>query len=172
MSTARPPLDEIPAFYRGYVEEAPGVDVCDALVRAADAVQAAFGAVPEARGDHRYAPGKWTVKEVLLHLIDAERVFAYRTLRFARRDATPLPGFDEDAWVPAARAARRTLAELLAEHRAVHAATLALFRSFEEEDLLQRGTANGNAISVRAIGWATAGHALHHVAVLRERYLG
>ncbi|MBK9273895.1 MAG: DinB family protein [Flavobacteriales bacterium] len=172
MSTERPLMEEIPAFYRGYVQEAPGADVCEALVHAAEAVRAAFSAVPEARGDHRYAPGKWTVKEVLLHLIDAERVFAYRALRFARRDATPLPGFDEDAWVPAARADRRTLAGLLAEHGAVHAATLALFRSFEPEDLLQRGTANGNPISVRAIGWATAGHALHHVAVLRERYLG
>lgn len=172
MSKARPPLDEVPPFYHGYVQEAVGSDVCEALVSAAAAVQTLFGAIPEERGDHRYAPGKWSVKDVLLHLVDAERVFAYRALRFARMDGTPLPGFDEDAYVPAARADKRTLAGLLEEHRAVHASTLALFRSLGAEELLRTGEANGRIISVRAIGWATAGHALHHASVVRERYLG
>ncbi len=171
MTDARPAPEEVPAFYRGYVDAAQGRDLPEALVHAAQAVLNAFGAVPSAQIDHRYAPGKWTVREVLLHLNDTERVFAYRALRFARMDATPLPGFDEDAYVPAARAARRSMDDLLAEHRAVHQATLALFRSFGPEDLLRTGTAGGKTISVRALGWATAGHALHHVRLLHERYL-
>ncbi|MBV6405202.1 MAG: DinB family protein [Flavobacteriales bacterium] len=171
MTGTRPAPEEVPAFYRGYVDAAVGADLGEALQHAAEAVIAAFGAVPPDRVDHRYAPGKWTVREVLLHLNDTERVFAYRALRFARQDATPLPGFDEDAYVPAARAARRTMAELLEEHRAVHGATLALFRGFDQEDLRRMGTAGGKTISVRAIGWATAGHALHHVRLLHERYL-
>ncbi|MBK8339953.1 MAG: DNA damage-inducible protein DinB [Flavobacteriales bacterium] len=103
--------------------------------------------------------------------IDAERIFAYRALRFARNDATPLPGFEENDYVPAARCERRTLADLMAEYTAVHHASLELFVSMDEKMLLSTGVANGNRTSVRAIGWTIAGHVLHHVSVLNARYL-
>ena len=119
---------------------------------------------------HRYAPGKWSVKEVVGHMIDGERVFSYRALRVARADTTPLPGFDENAWVPAAHFDRRPMPDLVADYQTVRAATVALFSSFEEEALVRMGTANDQPISVRALAHMIAGHELHHVAILRERY--
>ena len=129
-----------------------------------------LGTLSEARALHRYAPGKWSVKEVLGHLCDTERIYAYRALRFARNDATPLPGFEEDDYVPAGRFDARPLRDLLDEWQAVRSATLALYRGLDGDALLRRGVANGNLISVRAMAWLAAGHALHHLGVLRERY--
>jgi len=119
---------------------------------------------------HRYAPGKWSVKEVVGHVTDAERVFGYRALRIARADTTPMPGFDENAWVPAANFDRRSMPELVAGYQAVRAATVALFSSFDEEALTRRGTANDQEVSVRALAHIMAGHELHHMTILRERY--
>jgi len=110
------------------------------------------------------------VKEVVGHMIDGERVFSYRALRVARADTTPLPGFDENAWVPAAHFDRRPMPDLVADYQTVRAATVALFSSFEEEALVRMGTANDQPISVRALAHMIAGHELHHVAILRERY--
>ena len=118
----------------------------------------------------RYQPGKWSVKEVLGHITDGERVFSYRALRFARADQTPIPGFDETKWVPAGHFDRRSLQDLVAEYEAVRAATLALFASFDDEALLRRGKANDAEVSVRALAHIIAGHELHHVGLLRERY--
>jgi hypothetical protein len=114
--------------------------------------------------------GKWSVKEVVGHLSDGERVFSYRALRFARADATDLPGFEENEWVANANFDRRTLASLAAEFATVRAATLALFASLDGEELLRRGTANGQAVSVRALAALLVGHERHHVGLLRERY--
>jgi uncharacterized damage-inducible protein DinB len=172
MATARPKdIHTIPAFYRDYVSEVPGDDLNVALLLASDRLHALLDGLSDEQASHRYAPGKWTVKEVLQHIVDAERIFAYRALRFARNDSTELPGFEEDDYVPEARCETRMLDDMLKEHDAVRAATTTLFNSFDEQSLERVGTANGNRIGVRAIGWVIAGHALHHIRILHERYL-
>ena len=167
----RPDPSEYAPFYARYVAQVPDgriVDILDAqigdtldLVRGLDALQAL----------HRYAPGKWSIKEVLAHLADAERIFAYRALRFARGDATSLPGFDENLFAAASGADTRPLAELADEFSAVRRATIALGRGLAPEALLHRGSANGFEVSVRALLYVAAGHELHHLQVLRDRYL-
>lgn len=167
---ARPGPGEHPESYTRYIELVRGADAGDALAAQLPATLALLRPLDEARAAHRYAPGKWSVKEVLGHVTDAERVFGYRALTFARRDETPLPGFDEAAWTPAGDFDRRPLPELLEDFAAVRAATLRLFRSLEPEALLRRGRANQAPVSVRALAWIIAGHELHHGNVLRERY--
>lgn len=127
--------------------------------------------IPMDKFDYRYAEGKWTIKDILLHLIDAERIFAYRALRFARRDRTPLAGFDEDAYVISAGANQRNIQDLLSELATVRQATLALFKTFSDDDLLQIGQASGQPMSVRALGFVIIGHQNHHQKVFQERYL-
>ena len=124
----------------------------------------------KAKGDHAYAPGKWTVKEVIGHLCDAERVFAYRAMRFARADATELPGFDENAYVANANFRSRTMDDLLDEMFAVRAATLSLAKHLPESAMSNRGSANGSPVTVRALFYIIAGHERHHLGILRERY--
>ena len=166
---AKPSADEHAPYYGTYIAlTAP--DALFALTEQAKLTQALLAATPEDRGGHRYAPGKWSVKEVVGHLSDAERIFAYRALRFARADTTELPGFEENLFVPAANFDARSLADLAAELAAVRAATVSLFRSFDDAALLRIGSANHSPMSVRAAGHAIAGHELHHVAILRERY--
>lgn len=165
----KPREGEFPQFYAGYIAKA-GDDAFSALAEQAGSTPQRLQEITEAQAMHRYAPGKWSVKEVIVHMADAERVFAYRALRFARADATELPGFDENAWVPASIADRRAASELLFEFAAVRAATLALFAGLDEEALLRSGIANGNPISVRALAYVIAGHERHHMGLLRERY--
>ena len=117
-----------------------------------------------------HAPGEWTIKEILVHLIDTERVFTYRALRFARGDATPLPGFDQDAYVPVSQANQRTLEDILEEFASVRAATLTFARSLQSEALARAGTASGARLTVNAALWIIAGHELHHLASIRENY--
>lgn len=124
----------------------------------------------EREGNFRYAPGKWTVKDVIGHLSDAERIFAYRALRIARADETPLAGFEQDDYVRTGGFGERTLADLAEEFSAVRAASLALFRSLTDAAWLRRGTASNNGITVRALAYIAAGHELHHRRVLEERY--
>jgi hypothetical protein len=126
--------------------------------------------VPRDREDFAYADGKWSVKEVVGHLSDSERVFAYRALRFARNDPTELASFDENAWVANADFGRRGLADLVEEFDAVRHATIRLAKSLNADELARRGTANGNGVSVRALFYIIAGHERHHVGLLRERY--
>jgi len=122
---------------------------------------------------HRgYAPGKWTLAESLVHVADVERVFAYRLLRIARGDTTPLPSFDHDAWVPVSGATRRSQEDILTELAAVRAATLVLIRSLDETALGRVGTASGNPVSARALTWMITGHFAHHLELTRTRYLG
>ena len=166
----RPGADEFAPFYAGYIAGVPGDDALPTLAAHIERWHPSLRRLSEAQALHRYAPGKWSVKEVLGHLCDGERVFGYRALRFARADATPLPGFDENAWAPAAGSDRRPVAEIADELRAVRASTVALFRSLDAVALARRGEANGRTISVRALGWIVAGHALHHETILRERY--
>jgi hypothetical protein len=168
---ARPAPNEYAPYYGTYIAAVPDGDVLGLLATQVDQTAALLGGVPASRWGHRYAPGKWSVAEVLGHVIDVERVFAYRALRFARGDATPLPGFDENAWAPLSGYDDRPLPDITAELRAVRLATVALFRGFDAEAVGRRGTANQVEFTVRSIPWIIAGHERHHVRVLRERYL-
>jgi uncharacterized damage-inducible protein DinB len=142
------------------------------LARQADETIAVLRNQPPEIADHRYAEGKWSVKEVVGHVCDAERIFSYRILRIARADQTPLAGFDENAYVPAGNFAARTLESLLAEFAAVRQATIALIASLPDEAWARTGIANDNLISARALAYITTGHELHHREILLTRYLG
>jgi len=172
MSTiARPAPTDYAPYYGTYVGQVSENDVLAVLAGQIDETLALLRSVPRARWTHRYAPGKWSVGEVVGHLADTERIFAYRALRFARNDGTPLAGFDENQFVPPANFDARPLPDLAEEFRAVRGASLALFRGFDDAALARRGTANKVEFTVRAIPWIIAGHERHHVTVLRERYL-
>ena len=172
METAvRPAPDEYAPYYARYVKLVPDGPIVETLRNQIAETAGLLSALPEAKGDHRYEPGKWSVKEVIGHLIDGERVFSYRALRFARRDETPLPGFEQDLFVSAGEFGRRTLRSLLEEFGAVSEATLHLYRHLDEEALSRSGIASENRMSVRALAWVIAGHERHHRGVLQERYL-
>ncbi|HSP07494.1 MAG TPA: DinB family protein [Acidobacteriota bacterium] len=127
--------------------------------------------LPEEKLLYRYAEGKWTIKEVLAHIIDDERIYTYRALRFARNDATELPGFEQDEYARYSGANNRKIKNILKEFAAVRNATIALFESLDEEALGRSGVANGNRVTVRALAYHLAGHELHHINILKERYL-
>ena len=127
--------------------------------------------IPLDKFDYRYAEGKWTIKDIIQHLIDAERIFAYRALRFARNDKNKLPGFEENDYVDEANATKRSIQDLLTELAVVRQATLSLFKSFSNEELLRIGIASNNQMSVRALGFTIIGHQNHHQRVFEERYL-
>jgi len=171
MPIARPDSSEYASFYAGYVSLVPEGDVLDLLARQIDDTAALIGGLSETQAGYRYAPGKWSIREIVGHLADAERVFSYRALRIGRNDQTPLPSFDENAWMPYGNFDGRPLADLLSELRVVRQSTLALYRSFTAEAVARRGVASQKEISVRAIIYITAGHERHHVKVVRERYL-
>lgn len=167
--------DEYHAYYAGYVGRVPGeYHVATALDESLSALTDWLDGVTEPRGaDYRYAAGKWTVAQALQHVIDAERVFAYRALCFARGDAGPLPGFEQDDFAAQSlRDGLRPLPQLVAELRGVRASTMALFAGLSPEALTRRGVMSGAEHSVRAVGFIIAGHALHHAALYRERYAG
>ncbi len=167
----RPTPDEYPPFYHGYVQKADGADLLQALHLAQDRLRDVLTTVSEEQAGFRYGPDKWSIKEVVQHVIDCERIFTYRALRFARKDITALPGYEENDYAPASEADRRTLGALLHELDVVRASTLLLVQGFPPGALERSGVSNGRPISVRAICWVIAGHSNHHAAVLAERYL-
>jgi hypothetical protein len=158
--TERPGADEHAPYYATYTGEAPAGDVVVAMEKQATDMATLLKGIPEARGGHRYAEGKWSIKEVIGHVTDTERVFAYRLLRFARGDATALPSFDENLTAKGSEADARTLADLGEELAAVRRATVTLIRPMQDVQMMRRGTASGKEISARALAW------------MRERYLG
>ena len=170
-TVSRPSQSEYAPYYGTYVNAMPDGDVVAALAEQAEETFALLSALSDDEGSFRYAPEKWSIRDLVQHLCDSERVFAYRALRFARGDETPLPGFDQNPYAEAARADRRPLAELAAELRDIRRTTLALVRSLDEEMLDRRGVASANVMSVRALVWVIAGHERHHLKILRERYL-
>lgn len=166
----RPEPGEYAPFYETYVSLVPGGDVIAQLESQRVQTAQLFAASTERDGNFRYAPGKWTIKEVVGHLSDSERVFSYRAMRIARGDQTPLPGFEQDDYVKNGNFGEQTLADLVAEYGAVRAATLALLRSFNAEAGARRGTASDKSVTVRALAFIIAGHELHHREILKERY--
>lgn len=167
----RPQVGEHHAYYRGYVDLVPDGDILEQLaLQIADSL-AFLSDVDEQRSMFRYAPGKWSIKEVVGHLMDSERIFGYRALRIARGDTTPLEGFDQEALIKGAHFDARPWDELLREWRIVRDANLTMYRGFSEEEMVRMGHANGSDISVRAFAWIMAGHELHHMRIVRERYL-
>jgi hypothetical protein len=169
--TLRPAEDEYDAYYRGYVAAVPDGDIASFLESQLGSLISLLASAEPGAGERRYAPGKWSVAQVLGHVADAERIFACRLLRFSRGDATPLPGFDENLYAASDGVEGRPLAELLAELAAVRAATLALIRGLPEAAWTRHGVASGAHCTVRALAWIMAGHALHHETILRTRYL-
>ena len=167
----RPDIETVPAFYRTYVEHVKNMDLIDALREAGRQVQQLLETVPEEIGDYRYETGKWSVKEVLNHMMDAERVFAYRALRFSRNDQTPLHPFDENTYAPQANAHGRTVQQLAGEMQRLRDTSIDLYSSFTPEMLMRVGIASNKIISVLSLGYIIAGHDLHHRKILLERYL-
>ena len=170
MSLARPQAGEFAPYAEKYIALVPD-NALHALEQQATQTVQLFSACREADGGFRYAPGKWSLKEVLGHIIDTERIFTYRALRVARADETPLAGFEQDDYVRAGGFGERTLRSLIDEYQSVRPASLTLFRSFGDDAWTRRGTASSNPISVRALAFMTAGHELHHLRILRERYV-
>ena len=167
---SRPEPTEYAVHFARYVDRVKGDDALEALATQIEETTALLRAVPEARGGYRYAPDKWSIKEMVTHLTDAERVFSFRALHFARQDAAHLPGFDENTWAAVYRSDARPLADLVDELRAVRASTLALFRGLDADELMLAGIANQNRMTVRGAAWTSAGDEIHHVNVLGERY--
>lgn len=167
----RPAAEEYPAFYGRYVSLVPEDEITATLESQLAETLELLASIPEERAGHRYAEGKWSIKELVGHVVDTERVFAYRALRIARGDRTPLAGFDQDAYVPEGRFDARPLADIAEEFAHVRRASIALLRGLPVEAWERAGVANENRVTVRAIAYIMAGHERAHLAILRERYL-
>ena len=170
-SPSRPGKDECADIYQPYIAAVEG-ELLPALQDDAEAWRAMLSAVPSDRERHRYAEGKWSIREVVGHVIDAERMFGVRAMAFARGDRSHFPSFDEDAYAAASAADRRPLSDLTDELSALRASTLLLLKSFGEETWDRRGRASGFEFTVRSVAWIIAGHSRHHRRVVAERYLG
>ncbi len=165
------PKDEYAPYYQTYIDAAANTDMNEEFeVSLYDFIRFVQD-IPLGKHDYRYAEGKWTIKDIIQHLIDAERIFSYRALRIARNDKTPMPGFEENDYVITANANGRNLKGLLEEMATVRQATLLLFKSFSDEQLQRKGTASNVEVSVRAIGFIIIGHMKHHQRIFKERYL-
>jgi hypothetical protein len=168
---SKPELSAVPSFYHSYINQVQEDELDQAIAANSRELFSILEDIPDDKWSFRYAEGKWSIKEMVQHIIDAERIFSYRALRFARKDQTPLPGFDENLFAEASKADGRTKQALISELRAVRAASALMFSSFDNEQLGSSGVSNNNGISVKAIGFIVAGHAKHHLNVLQERYL-
>ena len=167
----RPERSEAKDYYWKYIDRVQDGDICAALERLGRETVDFLRTISDAQSLHRYAEDKWSIREVVGHVSDSERVFGYRALRFARGDDTPLPGFDENQFMKRARLDDRPYASLVDEFEAVRAASVALLDGLFPEEWTRQGSASGKNVSVRALAWIIAGHELHHVGVLKERYL-
>ncbi|MER3498473.1 MAG: DNA damage-inducible protein DinB [Chitinophagaceae bacterium] len=166
-----PYLSRFPSFYHGYISQVTENDLKAAFQNHTKRFVDFLATIPEEKVNYAYAEGKWTIKEVLQHIIDTERIFCYRALTFARKDETPLPGFDEDVYAKNSKASQRNWKEMIEEFKAVRLATELLFQSFDDEQLDASGVANSHSNYVLGIGYIIAGHCTHHINIIRERYL-
>lgn len=167
----RPEPTEYDPVFATYIDKVPEGDILSILTENAERTLALLASCPEAREQHAYAPGKWSIRELVGHVIDAERLFAYRALHFARGDTTPLPGTNSSAWAQRANAAERPLRALAAELASVRGSTVNLFASFDAPTLEATGVAGGRRFSVRSLAYMIAGHEIHHRGVLEDLYL-
>jgi uncharacterized damage-inducible protein DinB len=171
-SIRKPRPGEYPAYAASYIDLLPDDgSILEQLSGNAAGTRELVGGLSEDRLTFRYAPGKWTIKEIVAHLADDERIYGYRALRFARNDATALPGFDQDSFARFSGANARSIDDLLAELEAVRRSTILLFAGFDDAALDRSGVADGNRSTVRALAYHIAGHELRHRNVVRERYL-
>lgn len=162
---------EYNSYYQPYISKVGAIDLLDCLHEDLNNFIDFVNAIPSVKFSYAYADGKWTVAEVIMHLLDSERVFQYRALRFARNDRTELPGFDQDIYVPSSRANERSKASIIAEFAAIRNSTISLFSSLNDDELKRIGTASDSPISVRALGFIICGHLKHHKDILEELYL-
>jgi uncharacterized damage-inducible protein DinB len=169
-TVARPQPDEYAPYYSRYVSLVEGEDILSTLDQQRRQTMMLLSGRDEEDGDFRYAPEKWSAKEVLGHVCDTERIFAYRALRISRSDATPMEGFEQDDYVRNGPFAHRALSDLVEDLIAVRRATLSLLRNLDEAAWTRRGTANKNEVSVRGLAYIIAGHELHHRRILEEKY--
>ena len=166
----RPLEKDFAPYYKGYIEQVKGDDIVNVLEEQLNTATKFFNSIPEGKGNYAYAEGKWSVKELLGHVIDCERVFAYRALCIARGEKQSLPGLEQDDYVKEAAFNKRTLKDLADEFSFVRKSNLVLFKSFSERELDKRGIASKNEVTVRAILFIIAGHCTHHIKVLKEKY--
>jgi hypothetical protein len=171
MIISRPQKTEYPEYFDQYIKLVKSEAVIRIMESQMLELQALLSDLPTDKEDYAYAPGKWTIKEVIGHMIDTERIFGYRALRFARGDKSELPGFDETLYVPQGKFNKRTFYDLAHEFGVVRESNIILFKNLDEEGLSRSGKANGLTISVRALVYAIAGHSAHHVNVIRQKYL-
>ncbi len=171
LKMTRPDPETLPPYYKTYVDHVSDLDLSDALHKAGRLTQELLQSIAEDKGNFRYADGKWSIKEVLNHIMDAERVFAYRALRFSRNDQTPLQPFEENDYAVQANAHGRTIKQLAGEMHRLRESSIDLFASFNAEMLRRTGIASNKKISVINLGYIIAGHDLHHRKILLERYL-
>jgi hypothetical protein len=162
--------DEYNAFYAGYINYVGDIGIPAALDESATQLTEYLTNVAEDRTDFAYAPGKWTIAQSLQHIIDTERIFSTRALRIARGDQTPLPGYEQNDYAEVANVTERRFRDMIEEFRTVRFGTIALFKSFTEQDLLRMGTMSGGSASVRALGFIICGHVFHHAKLYKEKY--
>ena len=158
-------------FFHTYLNTVKEDNLIKALKKSTKEIKELLEKIPSKKIDYAYAEGKWTIKELLQHIIDAERVFVYRALRFSRKDSTPLASFDENAWAAQSHVGHRKWEDMVKEFNTLRKSTELMFESFNDEQLLSVGIASGHPINVIALGFITAGHAAHHVKIIKERYL-
>ena len=158
-------------YYQNYIKLAPDDNVVKGLERNSRNFRKLLKKIPRKKVDKAYAEGKWTIKELLQHLIDAERVFAYRAVSFARKDSTPLPSFDENVWASASMAGQRNWKDMIDEFKSLRDANEKMFASFDDSQLRSIGNASGKDVNVLALGYILAGHVEHHINIIKERYL-
>lgn len=158
-------------YVKKYIDLVEGDNILSAMVKQVAEISEVISSVPLTKENYAYAPGKWSVKELLGHVVDTERIMAYRALCFARGEKQSLPGFEEDDYVKNANFNIRSLSEILGEFKILRLSTIEMVKGFSEEALLRKGTSNGNQITPRALLYMVVGHATHHMNVLKERYL-
>ena len=167
----KPEKNEYPEFYHGYVDRVPENDLVQALIHSLPKLQEFVKKIPVSKYEHRYGPDKWKLKEVLIHMADTERVMQYRALRFSRNDQIPLPGFEEKDYIKNSNSDNLSFGEIVDDLVNVRKSTISFFKSCSEEMLMRNGLANNGSVTVRAIGYIIAGHQLHHMNVIKDRYL-
>ena len=166
----RPSASEYGSFYQTYIKYTSGKDYAILVQQYNERIIAFWDAIPLEKINYAYAPGKWTIKQMFQHVIDTERIFAYRALAISRKEKTPIPGFDENEYANNATAVNRNWKDMLVEWRVVRQSTNLLYASFTEDQMKSLGTASDKPISVNALGFIIFGHSLHHLHILKERY--